>query len=95
MDMDPYIRLQLLDHGKTEAQRREDASGRGSGMIESDQTKPVFRPHDPQSKSVDRQNFNQRWMREMRDALVQSSRRTPTQEYQGRERSSVQPERSR
>ena len=69
MNRDPYIRLQLLDQGKTEAERREDQSGRGSAMVKKDKTTLRLSPPEEIRRPVDKQNFEQRWLAEAQKFL--------------------------
>lgn len=83
LNRDPYIRAQLRDAEKTEAQRRTEQAGRGSTMVKTDSTAPVFRPPESISKPVDRKDFQGRWMAEIRDAVfarASATPRTPEQE---------------
>ncbi len=62
---DPLIRAQ--DHGKTETQRREEVSGRGSMMVKLHKPFPELRPkHELRPL---RAAFNQAWLREQREAV--------------------------
>jgi len=83
---DPYVRLQMQDRGKSEAQRRDEASGRGSGMIEKDKAAPYFRPPENISKPVDRRNFNHRWIRELRSAVMSAAKEINKQDGRSRSR---------
>ena len=71
LNRDPYVRAQRLDERKTEAQRREDASGRGSGAIEQEAAKPAFRPPEHIRKPVDRAHFDERWLAKQRAAVME------------------------
>jgi len=70
MNRDPYIAKQLRDQDKTETQRRDDQAGRGSTMIQQDQPKPVLKPHNGMSQSIDNQQFNNRWLAEQRNSAM-------------------------
>lgn len=69
LNRDSYIRAQLRDAEKTEAQRRTERAGRGSKMVRKDGAAPVLRPPEQISKPVDRRSFESRWMAEFRDAV--------------------------
>lgn len=73
LSRDPSIGPQLEAMKKTEAQRREEQTGRGSGMVGEDQPMPVFRPPQEISKPVDEEHFNSRWMREHCDAVMRQA----------------------
>ena len=83
MNRDPYIRCQLLDQDKTESQRREEQSGRGSAMVKTDKPAPAYRPSTSTSRAVDRESFRERWLAEQRDAVMaRASRQQPSNERQ-------------
>lgn len=65
---DPLISAQLKDQEKTEAQRREEAAGRGSNMVKLHKPFPELRPRHEQGPL--RNTFNQAWLREQREALL-------------------------
>ena len=87
---DPYIRLQMMDRGKSEKQRREEATGRGSKMVGQDKAAPAFRPRDALGKAAHRKNYNQRWMAELRDAVLSAAKSIEKEESRGRSRAPVQ-----
>ncbi|MEO0411735.1 MAG: hypothetical protein AAF221_07865 [Pseudomonadota bacterium] len=95
LNRDPYVRLQILDRGKSEAERREEASGRGSAMVEQDQSAPSFRPPSELRRGVDKQDFNQRWMAELRAAVLNAANQSQSQESCERDRAPVSQEPSR
>lgn len=70
MNRDPYIRAQLLDMEKSERQRREDQTGRGSGMVKNDKPTPRLVPTKPLRQAVDRRDFKDRWCTEERNAVM-------------------------
>jgi len=70
LSRDPYIAKQLRDADKSEAKRREEQTGRGSGMVGRDQPKPVLRPAGKISRAVERQHFQNRWLAEQRDSVM-------------------------
>ena len=92
---DPYIRLQMMDRGKSEKQRRDEATGGGSSMVEKDRAAPSFRPHDHLGKLVDREHYNQRWMAELREAVLSAAKTIEQEESRGRSRAPVAHEPSR
>jgi len=63
---DPYIRAQMRDMEKSETQRRD---GRGSAMVRTDKAAVTYRPPPEIAKALDRENFNTRWMTELRDSV--------------------------
>jgi hypothetical protein len=99
LNRDPYIRKQIQDNEKSESQRRqEQAGGRtegGSGMVKRD--KPVPAPHPPSSmrQSVDRQNFQGRWLAEQRDAVLARAAKPKPEANLQRDRSRASQEPSR
>jgi hypothetical protein len=62
---DPLISQQIKDMEKTEAQRRDDAA-RTSNMVKKDRPKPELRPKE--RNPVDRDKFNNNWLKEQREA---------------------------
>lgn len=69
---------QLADAGKTEAERREDAQGRGvrreSFMVKRQKPQPVLRPSPALARDVDRAAFNASWDHERQAAAVHRSK---------------------
>lgn len=80
----PYLRLQMADLHKTEAQRREEATERGSSMVTKDKADPVFRPPQEFSEDVDRANFNSRWINELRSAVLSAATEIKKDDYRSR-----------
>ena len=70
---DPYIAMQLDDLNKTEAQRREEQTGRGSNMINKDQPAPALKPSPEWREPVERAQFNRDWLKEQRDAVMRQA----------------------
>ncbi|GJL96067.1 MAG: hypothetical protein DHS20C05_24720 [Hyphococcus sp.] len=70
---DPYIRLQMADAEKSEQQRREEQTGRGSRMVSEDHPFMAHRPAPHERGDVDRERFAADWLIEMRDALIAMS----------------------
>lgn len=95
LNRDPYIGAQRLDQRKTESQRRGEQTGRGSGMVEQDKAAPAFRPPEALRKSVDRQDFDARWMAELREAVMKSATSIEHSESRERPRAPVAKEPSR
>ncbi len=71
---DPLIKAQLQDLEKSEAQRREE-SGRGSAMVGQEKPKLNARPPEEMGRASDRNSFNERWLVEQRDAVLDQAKR--------------------
>lgn len=95
LNRDPLIRAQLLDQQKPESQRREEQTGRGSGMVEQDAAQALFRPPDHIRKPVDRQHFQGRWIAEQHQAVLEQADQTPPRPEQSPTLSRVLKEPSR
>lgn len=65
---DSHRSAQLHDLQKSEAERRREAPGRNSRMVERDKPHPELRPTHDQPK---RTEFSKAWMREHRDARLE------------------------
>jgi len=72
----PYVAAQIRDLEKTESQRREEQTGRGSSMIEKDKAAPAYRPHGKIRDAVDGRAFNGQWMKEQREAAMAAANST-------------------
>lgn len=77
---DIYIAAQIRDLEKSETQRREEQTGRGSGMIEKDKAAPAYRPHGKIREAVDGASFNKQWMSEQRDAAFEATKSKTTEQ---------------
>ncbi len=73
MNSDPLLRLQLMDAGKTESQRREEQTERGSMMVKMEKPFMAHRPPPAQRGNVDRSKFANDWMKEHRAAALRQS----------------------
>ena len=81
---DPLISAQIKAMEKTEAQRREESSGRGSTMVRLHKPFPELRPKHQLEPM--RSAFNQAWLREQREAAlaqldIQQQRRKQSQDH--------------
>ncbi len=78
---DPFIAKQLRDMEKTEAERREEQTGRGSAMVKQDQPIASLKPPREIGREADAQKFRARWLAEQRAAAM---------EHHGSERGQVE-----
>jgi hypothetical protein len=92
---DPYIRAQLLDMEKTESQRREEQSGRSSGMVTKDAPVRHHKPPPSIRDPVDNKAFNTRWMVEQRDAVLAQAKAGRATDVRSHDRPSLTREPSR
>lgn len=67
---DPMIAKQLRDLKKTETQRREEQTGRGSFMVKQDHPRATLKPPRHIGAAVDAQKFRNRWLSEQRSAAM-------------------------
>ena len=80
---DPSISLQMRDLNKTEAERRDEQSGRGSSMIKRDQPKLTLNPPRQIRTSVDSNRFQSNWLKEQRAAAMEQHQpQTPSTQDQ-------------
>lgn len=77
---DPSIKAQLNDLEKTEAQRRDEQTGRGSHMIRSDQPRNTLKPPRHIAAPIDASNFQGQWLKEQRNAAMERNARIPQQQ---------------
>ena len=71
---DPFIAAQSHDLTKSEAERREGQTGRGSKMVKQDRPKANLNPPEQTRKAVDNNQFKSRWLAESRDAAMAQHR---------------------
>jgi hypothetical protein len=87
LNRDELARRQMLDAGKTEAQRRQEqsetGSGEGGGMIRRDKPAPALKPPPAMRAQVDRDDFNGRWLAAQRDAAMANARPSTQGHEQG------------
>ncbi len=79
---DTFIAKQLRDMEKTEAERREEQTGRGSSMVEQDRPIASLKPPREIGREADAQRFRARWLAEQRDAAMEHHRSDPEQGQQ-------------
>ena len=93
---DPYTAAQIADLKLSEAERREEQSGRGSGMVGTDKPQPSPKPPKHISRQVDAKAFQARWLAEQRDAVMAKAEDYERMQHRSevrRERAQQQPER--
>ena len=72
---DHLIAKQMDDLDKTEKQRREEAQGRGSSMVETDRPEAHLRPPPALRRTADRSTVNKTWTRELCQAAMANRQR--------------------
>lgn len=78
---DPSIKAQLKDLEKTEVQRRDEQTGRGSHMIKKDQPRNTLKPPRHIADPIDASNFQGRWLKEQRNAAMEKNSRSPQSQH--------------
>lgn len=71
---DPMIAKQMSDLGKTESERREEQSGRGSEMVKKDRPMANLNPPKEIAAPMDAEKFRGRWLSEQRSAAMADHR---------------------
>lgn len=72
---DPVKLRELRSRDKTEAERREESSGRNSKMVRQDKPKANLNPPPEISQPADVERFNRNWLAEQRAAAMESNAR--------------------
>lgn len=70
-----YSRVENAEYAiKEGSEQREEQDGRGSGMVQSEQPKPVYKPPPSIRNPVDRENFKSGWLQEQHEAAMRSAK---------------------
>lgn len=92
---DPFIAKQMRDLKRTETERREEQTGRGSAMVKQDQPIASLKPPREIGREADAQRFRARWLAEQRAVAMEYHRsdadqghkqHLPTHKYRSPER---------
>lgn len=84
---DPMIAKQMRDLGKTETERREEQSGRGSAMVKKDRPMANLNPPKEMARPMDAEQFRGRWLAEQRSAAMAQHRPETSPDRQEQEAS--------